>query len=310
MKNDVYGIGQAQFDSTAAVGSAGRLQGIINMNSLNLYPPDITKPLPDTPDSAITIIGQEWGHRFGTYVRFRDGAAASTALLGRQGAHWNYFLNSEASVMEGNEWRDEGDGSFTATDVVRRYSRMDQYLMGLRSASEVQPLMLIANPQPVYKGTIGAFVSTMGLTENAIRDATKNFGPVDQLKSFALRVALLSNQTQFSSVYISHSGVNDAGEAPDTIATPVTNLRQLASSAMGVPYEITHVASSGPHARYFENSTGSYTGDRITSKGRAGMFRSRALSRSKATAFRRVVRRRQRFVTRSFWSYLRVPLHS
>ena len=267
IRNDVYGIGISAVDGTASVGSAGRLQGIINMNSLNLFPADIAKPIPNTPDSAITILGQEWGHRFGSYVRFRDGAATSTALLGRQTAHWNYFLNSEASVMEGNDWRDDGDGNFTAMDVVRRYSRLDQYLMGLRSASEVQPLMLITGPQPLHKGTIGAFASTMGLTENAIRDATKNFGPVDQLKGFWLRVAVSSNPSTFTSVYLSNSGVNDAGEAPDTLVTPVNNLRQLASSGVGVPYEVTHIASSGPHARYFDSTTGAYTGDRVGIKG-------------------------------------------
>ena len=42
--------------------------------------------------------------------------------------------------------------------------------MGLRPASEVNPLMLITDPEPLLKGTIGTVASTFGLTDNAIRD--------------------------------------------------------------------------------------------------------------------------------------------
>ncbi len=92
-------------------------------------------------------------------------------------------------------------------------------------------------------------------------------GIINMLKGFWLRVAVSSNPSTFTSVYLSNSGVNDAGEAPDTLVTPVNNLRQLASSGVGVPYEVTHIASSGPHARYFDSTTGAYTGDRIGIKG-------------------------------------------
>ena len=267
VKNDAVGVGLSRLDSSALLGSAGRLQGMIDMNRLSQYPDDITRPIPDTPDAAITILGQEWGHRFGAYVRFRDGASASSALLGRSSSHWSYFLNSEASVIEGNEWRDNGDGSFTATDVVRRYSKLDQYLMGFRGPAEVSTVMLITNPQPVFRGNIGSFVSTMGLVENGIRDSSKNFGLPDELKAFWLRVALTGSASSFASAFISSSGKNDAGPAPDMVSTPVNNLRQLASTAVGLPYEISHIASSGPHARYFDPASGGFTGDNITIRG-------------------------------------------
>ena len=106
VKNEVRGIGVSLGDFTPLFGSAGRLRGVINMNSLSGYPDAVTGPIPDSPASvsAVTILGQETTHRFWAFVRFRDAASASVALLGRQSAHWNYFLNSEASVMEGNEW--------------------------------------------------------------------------------------------------------------------------------------------------------------------------------------------------------------
>jgi len=264
VKNDTVGIGISLADVSAALGSAGRVQGIVNMNRLSQYPDDITRPIPDTPDSAITILGQEWGHRFGAFIRFRDGSSISSALLGRSSSHWNYFMNTEASVLEGNEWRDNGDTTYTATDVVRRYSKLDQYLMGLRSPSEVPPVMLITSPQPLLNGTITSFVSTNGLSENGIRDSSKDFGLTDQLRGFWLRVAYTRDTTLFSSALITSSGRNDSGTAPDTVSTPVNNLRQLALSGAGVPYEITHIASSAPHAKYFDSTTGAFTGDSIT----------------------------------------------
>ena len=55
---------------------------------------------------------------------FRDHTGAtSDALLGRDDAHWSFFFNSDASVMEGNDIEDQGGGQFRTIDAVKRYSR-------------------------------------------------------------------------------------------------------------------------------------------------------------------------------------------
>ena len=41
-----------------------------------------------------------------------------------------------SSSMEGNVWCDNGDGSFTSVSLIDGYSRLDQYLMGLRLARD------------------------------------------------------------------------------------------------------------------------------------------------------------------------------
>ena len=151
--NDVTGIGRVSeppvFNFSSDFGSS-RLQSLLNMGWLSRYPPDPSTPgfLFGRPDSTLSILGQEAGHRFLVYVRFNDpeGASDSTALLGRDLQHWSFLFNSEASVMEGNRIRDNGDGTFTTTGAVEHYNEIDQYLMGLRSPEEVGPTFLVKDP--------------------------------------------------------------------------------------------------------------------------------------------------------------------
>ena len=55
-------------------------------------------------------------------------------------------MDSDASVMEGNDIEDLGGGSFRTIGAVRRYSRLDQYAMGLLPASDVPPFFYVADP--------------------------------------------------------------------------------------------------------------------------------------------------------------------
>src|SRR5207247_2448441 len=234
------------------------------MNSLSGYPDAVTGPIPDSPASvsAVTILGQETTHRFGPFVRFRDAASASVALLGRQSAHWNYFLNSEASVMEGNEWsRKRGRHVYR---TFKRYSKLDQYLMGLRGPSEVPPLMRITNPQPLLSGTIGSFLSTFDKTDNAFRDAGKDFGSLDRLKG--LRLAIQLSSTSASATVITHSGQTENGAALDTISTDV-NLKNDLSAKVGQSYQVTKGPTSSSQARYFNDATGKFDGDKLVFRG-------------------------------------------
>ena len=149
--NQVTGIGEVSvppvFDFSSAFGSS-RLQSLVNMGSLLRYPPDPFTVFFRNVDSTLSVLGQEAGHRFLAFVTFDDpeGSSDSTALLGRDLAHWSFLFNSDASVMEGNRIRDNGDGTFTTTGVVEQYSEIDQYLMGLRSPQEVGPTFLVKEP--------------------------------------------------------------------------------------------------------------------------------------------------------------------
>ncbi len=146
VKNDVEGIGVAPFDASAEFGSAsGRLQGFIDMGVLSRLGTDPTDP---RFEQTLSVLAHEFMHRWGSHVRFRaaDGSL-SPALLGRDGSHWNFLLNTHNSVHYGHEWRDNGDGTFTSVGrAMTFYSPLDLYLMGMLDRSQVPPFFLIENP--------------------------------------------------------------------------------------------------------------------------------------------------------------------
>ena len=68
--------------------------------------------------------------------------AISDQLLGRQRAHWSFFMDSDGSVMEGNEIEDLGGGTFRTTVATEKYSRLDLYAMGLATRGRGAALVL------------------------------------------------------------------------------------------------------------------------------------------------------------------------
>ncbi|MFN8008728.1 MAG: IPT/TIG domain-containing protein [Terriglobia bacterium] len=142
IKNDVSGIGLGIFDFSSQFGSSGGLLSFLAMNQLSAYPDDPDAVFLGT-NSTINLLGHETGHRWLSYVRL--GLEKSGALLGRDEQHWSFFFNSGASVMEGNEIRDNGDGTFTTTAATDRYGPLDQYLMGFLDPNAVGPLFYVSD---------------------------------------------------------------------------------------------------------------------------------------------------------------------
>jgi hypothetical protein len=94
-----------------------------------------------------STLAHEIQHQWCCYVELqRPDGSTSLDLLGPDDAHWSYLLDSDASVMYGHEWRDNGNGSFTAVDARRFFSPLDLYLAGFLTPEEVQPFLLIAQP--------------------------------------------------------------------------------------------------------------------------------------------------------------------
>ena len=144
--NEIRGIGQDIYDLSRQLGSAGRLRSLLMMDWLGKYPDDPNAKFLGE-NSTLSVLGQEAGHRWLAYMSFRDRTGArSDALLGRDLAHWSFFFDSDASVMEGNDIEDLGGGSFRTTDAVKRYSRLDQYAMGLVPPSFVPTFFYVESP--------------------------------------------------------------------------------------------------------------------------------------------------------------------
>lgn len=140
--NEVAGIGQEVYDSSRDFGSRGRLRSVVNMDVLSRFPDDPRQRFLGE-NSTLSVMGQECGHRWLAFLEFKDGAANSKEILGRDEAHWSFLFDSDASHMEGNDIEDQGNGVFRTVAAVSRYSALDQYAMGLRAESEVPPMFLV-----------------------------------------------------------------------------------------------------------------------------------------------------------------------
>ena len=166
VRNEVTGIGDLltgaeTVDFGAQFGSPRRLQSFMNLGPLTTYPATPTETIPTLGENnSLSVMTHEAGHRFLAYVDFLDPATglASSSLLGRQQAHWSFFFNTDASVLEGNRIDDRGIASprFETTGAVEGYSELDLYLMGLRAPDEVAPTFLVENPRNFVGGTRSA----------------------------------------------------------------------------------------------------------------------------------------------------------
>lgn len=147
--NEIRGLGTDVFDQSRAFGSAGRLRSLVMMDALGKYPGDPQARVLGE-NSTVALVGHETGHRWLAFFRFRDkDGQESEDLLGRDQAHWSFFMDSDASVLEGNDIEDLGGGNFRTTGTVSRYSLLDQYAMGLIADDRVPPVFYVESPTNV-----------------------------------------------------------------------------------------------------------------------------------------------------------------
>src|SRR5262249_19820422 len=79
--NEVRGIGVDVFNDSREFGSTGRLRSIVVMDRLTKYPDDPTEKFKGE-NTTLSVLGQEVGHRWLAFVRFRDhNRQTSEALL-------------------------------------------------------------------------------------------------------------------------------------------------------------------------------------------------------------------------------------
>jgi hypothetical protein len=154
--NEVQGVGQDIYDLSNFYGSGGKLRSVVVMDTLTKFPDDPTQKFLGE-NNTLSVMGQEVGHRWLAYMQFRDRTGAtSNALLGRDLAHWSFYFNSDASVMEGNQIQDLGGGQFRTVDAVKRYSALDQYAMGLLGASDVPTFFYVEAPAGASQTAVSA----------------------------------------------------------------------------------------------------------------------------------------------------------
>jgi hypothetical protein len=167
--NEIRGIGLSVFDRSRDFGSAGVLRSLAVMDHLGKYPDDpFQKFLGE--NNTLSVIGQEVGHRWLAFLRFRDHTGQrSEQLLGRDRAHWSFFFDSDASVMEGNDIEDLGGGSFRTIAAVERYSALDQYAMGLLAETDVPMFFYVGDPTNSQPPRLPDDAPRIGVTFNGTR---------------------------------------------------------------------------------------------------------------------------------------------
>jgi hypothetical protein len=144
IRNDIRGIGDdVGYNFSRFYGSNGRLEAFVQMGSLDNYPGGPNNFINFSEATGIGILAHEVGHRWLAFPTFMNQGQRSTDLLGRQMAHWSFLMDTDGSVMEGNNIRDNGDGTFTTTATWQGFSRLDQYLMGFLRPEQVPPFFYV-----------------------------------------------------------------------------------------------------------------------------------------------------------------------
>ena len=157
VRRDVTGINTPLIDVGASYGSPGRLRGTVDMAALSRYTrPELRDRLSLQPGTTgffgtLNVMAHEFAHLWLAYVRYLarnpDGSTyVSSAILGRDDSHWSTLLDMDGSVMDGVDWVDNPDGSFTALHVQELYSPLDLYLMGFLAPDKVAPFRLLRSP--------------------------------------------------------------------------------------------------------------------------------------------------------------------
>lgn len=126
---DVQGLGLGLWDYTKDFGSGGRLRSITNMNRLAAYPADPFQNMLVT-NNTMDVLAHEAGHRWLAYVANDSAGTATDSFLGAGFAHWNFYYDSDAALLGGNDWADNGDGTWTSVEATARYGPLELYLMG------------------------------------------------------------------------------------------------------------------------------------------------------------------------------------
>jgi hypothetical protein len=189
--NAITGIGQEVVHLASAYGSAGRLSSLVVMDDLGKYPADPTQRA-NGENSTLALVAHETGHRWGATLRFRDSEGiASQAWLGRQNAHWSFYCDSDASVLEGNDIEEQGGGRFRTVGAARRYSPFDLYAMGLLAESEVPRTFYVESPSGASQARESAPLTGVSFggtrREVSIADVVAAMGPRKPPASLAPR---------------------------------------------------------------------------------------------------------------------------
>jgi hypothetical protein len=145
--NTTRGLGEQEFDGN---GPRDPREGFVFMNYWGSFEGITGGGQQFDRDYGRAVFNQEAGHRWGSFITTGAGnmGQGPDILLGRDEGHWSYFMHSSGSPMEGNSWRDNGNGTFTTNTRFDNFyfNELDLYLMGMLPPEEVDPFFVITSP--------------------------------------------------------------------------------------------------------------------------------------------------------------------
>jgi|GEM_PF-1227674 len=252
-RNDVQGIGIPQFDNSQLYGSDGRLRGYIDMAATSRYE---LNPLEPAFDNVLTVLAHETLHNWASQVKVQKaGESPSDILLGRDGAHWNFFLDSGASVEYGHRWRDNGDGTFTAVAATRFFSPLDLYLMGFNAPEEVPGFYVIRPREDTEFSRFG--LPRQGVTVTGTRE---DFSIQDVIAAEGPRVPAAADAQKnynFAFVYL----VDAQEEARDIDVARINEVRRAYAERFAILTGGRGIANIFPEGKDAEIGEAEVVGD-------------------------------------------------
>jgi len=149
IKNEIQGIGLDLIDYSKSYGSDGRMRSFVLMGSLAQFPTDLSLKRFRTYNT-VELLAHEVAHRWLAFPKVLNGTNVTFDLLRPDDlAHWSFFFNANASLMEGNRiddrGADKGDTRFATVEVTDKYSELDRYLMGYGRKEDVPPTFFVEN---------------------------------------------------------------------------------------------------------------------------------------------------------------------
>jgi hypothetical protein len=167
--NGIRGLGIDTFNLSNAFGSSGRLESVAIMDALSKYRDDPAARVLNEATS-LAVLAHEVAHRWLAFFDFRNHRGEiSDELLGRDRAHWSFFMDTDASVMEGNDIQDLGGGSFRTVGAMTGYSTLDLYAMGLLGEGDVSTFFYVESPVNVSPSRGRESSPTSNVTMNGTR---------------------------------------------------------------------------------------------------------------------------------------------
>ncbi|MFN7928577.1 MAG: hypothetical protein U0Y68_11630 [Blastocatellia bacterium] len=210
IRNEISGNGQNTFDSDPdGLLGTKRARGIVALNNINTAYPDYptTRLNNGSAHHALSLLGRETGHFWLAYPSYTQ--ISQSLLLDSNFERWSFFLNTESgwshpaavrsSNLEGNVWKDAGTGAFTSTSLIDGYSKLDQYLMGLRPAEQVPDTFFAypsAAPSGITRNTgtlpnVTILAQRLGVTTAQLIQANGRVTPVPDGTTKNYRAAVL-----------------------------------------------------------------------------------------------------------------------